>query len=491
MPKQKAMQDVIVLLPGIMGSVLQHNDKDLWAISAQGIWNLLTNMSDALGALKLQVPDPRPDELETMIRQNPRALDDLGDGIRATRLMADIHMIPGLWKIDGYSAMKRIIRERFNVTEGHLDDDTPANFFEFPYDWRRDNRVAAHRLKSAMTSKLRIWRECSGAKNAQLILIAHSMGGLVSRYYLEALDGWRDCKLLVTFGTPYRGSLNAVNYIVNGYKQLFLDFTDIVRTCTGVYQLLPDYQVIKAVNGRDASHHRVDEINLPNLDRARAAASLAFHEEINEAVKNHRNDAKYNDGLRVKAIIGARQPTAQAAVFENGALTLTQTILNPDFENLADGDGTVPRVSAIPPEKFKNYEETYFVDKHGAIQTNANALEHIVGLLDMTQTPNLPLTGVREVERRPDAISLHLDDLYVPGESVIIRARVLNGEPVPLQARLKHVQKEQGQTFDLQYQSDGWQSVSLENLTPGPYRVQIRPVHRGPDPVHDVFEVAG
>jgi hypothetical protein len=33
------------------------------------------------------------------------------------------------------------------------------------------------------------------------------MGGLVARHYLEVFDGWRDTRMLVTFGTPYRGSV--------------------------------------------------------------------------------------------------------------------------------------------------------------------------------------------------------------------------------------------------------------------------------------------
>jgi triacylglycerol esterase/lipase EstA (alpha/beta hydrolase family) len=53
------------------------------------------------------------------------------------------------------------------------------------------------------------------------------MGGLISRYYLEVLEGWRDCRALVTFGTPYRGAVDAVNYLANGYKQLFVELTEV------------------------------------------------------------------------------------------------------------------------------------------------------------------------------------------------------------------------------------------------------------------------
>jgi hypothetical protein len=37
------MRDIVVLLPGIMGSVLQKDGKDIWAISGQTIWKALTS----------------------------------------------------------------------------------------------------------------------------------------------------------------------------------------------------------------------------------------------------------------------------------------------------------------------------------------------------------------------------------------------------------------------------------------------------------------
>jgi len=129
-------------------------------------------------------------------------------------------LVPGLVKIDGYSGISRLITDHFEVVSGKTDDERPANFFEFPYDWRRDNRVAARMLKRLIDPQLPQWRTYSGATDAKVILLAHSMGGLVARYYLEVLEGWQGCKALITFGTPYRGSANALNYLTNGYKKL-------------------------------------------------------------------------------------------------------------------------------------------------------------------------------------------------------------------------------------------------------------------------------
>lgn len=62
--------------------------------------------------------------------------------------MPDVHFVPGRVKIDGYSAIVRMIHDNFEVRPGSLHNATPANFFEFPYDWRRDNRVAARQLRA-------------------------------------------------------------------------------------------------------------------------------------------------------------------------------------------------------------------------------------------------------------------------------------------------------------------------------------------------------
>src|SRR5262249_33620827 len=160
--------------------------------------------------------------------------DDLGDGVTAPALFADTHLIPGFWKIDGYTKIsQRVVRE-FEVEKG-------VNFFEFPYDWRRDNRVAARKLQRLSHDWLKAWRQMSGNEDAKVILLAHSMGGLVSRYFLECLDGWRETRALISFGTPYRGSLNALNFLCNGFKKQLgnvniVDLTALLRSFTSVYQ---------------------------------------------------------------------------------------------------------------------------------------------------------------------------------------------------------------------------------------------------------------
>ena len=209
--------------------------------------------------------------------------DDLGDGI--DRYPGHPRHPPHPRAVEDRRLRKvaKTIRDEFDIQPG-------VNFFEFPYDWRRDNRVHARRLARESRDWLKTWRERSGNDDAKLVLIAHSMGGLICRHFLEMLDGWKDTRLLITFGTPYRGSLNALDFIVNGMKKklgpvTLLNLTELVRSFTSVYQLLPIYPCVDPGNGTLARVTEVDSI--PGLIPERAADALAFHRAIREAVEEH------------------------------------------------------------------------------------------------------------------------------------------------------------------------------------------------------------
>lgn len=121
------MGDVIVVLPGILGSALAKDGKEVWAPSGGAVWRFLKSRSASIKGLALD-------------SQDDGSLDDLGDGVTATRLMPDIHLVPAFWAIDGYSKIRTTLLETFTLIEG-------ANYFEFPYDWRRSNRAHGRRLR--------------------------------------------------------------------------------------------------------------------------------------------------------------------------------------------------------------------------------------------------------------------------------------------------------------------------------------------------------
>ncbi|MEL6471618.1 MAG: lecithin--cholesterol acyltransferase [Cyanobacteria bacterium J06623_4] len=472
------MKDMVIVLPGILGSVLQKEGKDLWAPSGQSILNLVARSQRTMASLALGFDDP--------------TLDDLGDGIQATALIKDLHLVPGLVKVDGYTRTTRMIVDNFQVAQGdiyHDPADKPANFYHFPYDWRRDNRVHAHKLKALVELRLRCWRAHSGASDAKVILLAHSMGGLVARYYLEVLSGWRDARALFTFGTPHRGSINSLNFLTNGYKKLSLDFTAVMRSLTSVYQLLPLYPAVKI--GED--YVRVTETEkLPNVNLDRAADARTFHDEIYDAVQANRKDERYRNEFTTVPVVGIRQPTLQSAELIGDKLIASEQLpkVLQGRTDFLDGDGTVPKISAIPNELSNSFSNKFIAETHGSLQNQEQILRSVKDAIATTQFTDA--FAIRDV---PNTIGLAVDDVYLPDEPIVLRAQVIAYPKVTeLQAVITPVA---GSTSPLvlpfkQTHTEHW-SLSLDSLPTGLYRVVVStPNSRSkpsPSPVNSSFEV--
>jgi pimeloyl-ACP methyl ester carboxylesterase len=475
---KKPLRDMVVLLPGITGSVLRKGNSDVWAISGQALWRWLASAGGTLQSLRLTDADP-------------------GD-ITATRLMPDAHVVPGLVKIDGYSATVRMIDDTFDVVRASLTDDRPANFIEFPYDWRLDNRIHGRRLAALIEERLPKWRIYSGHSQARVIFIAHSMGGLIARHYLEVLEGWRNCRALISFGTPYRGSLNALNFLANGYKKLFVDLTDVMRSFPSVHQLLPIYEALRV----GAEYVRIAETSdVPGIDAELAKDALAFHRDIEDKVEAHRQQSDYREnGYVIVPIVGTRQPTMQSGVLSDRGVTISPELPPVVDALLADGDGTVPRASAIPIELSDAYRDSFAPERHGSLQCNRSILNDVRGRLEQMQVRGL--RAVRGSQASPEAsersaLAFDLDDLYMAGEPVTLRARLVNvTRPVgTVQARIEALDTAAGGPALVPFveSADGW-CAEIEGLPPGLYRAEVRTTAGGPwapPAVHDLFEVAG
>ena len=238
---QKAeMNDMIVVLPGIMGSVLEKKGRVVWDASVAAFWAAATSFGGSIQDLRLQRHD-HPGEAAP-------------DGVVATRIVEDLTVVPYFWKIDGYTRLMEALEDTFELNEVGLDDDQAGNLVRFPYDWRRDVRVTSVRLARLVERKLVLWRKEGGPEDARVILVAHSMGGLVAKYALECLGLWRRARALITFGTPYRGAPRALDYLVNGasLERLGVRWLDVPPSSAhspSAYQLMPRYPVIGTSDG--------------------------------------------------------------------------------------------------------------------------------------------------------------------------------------------------------------------------------------------------
>lgn len=456
MAKRKPARDVVVLLPGILGSVLQRDGKDVWAFSKGAAWRGLLSLGRSVKDLRLDHDDPEK--------------RDLGDGVVASTLMPDIHLVPMFWKIDGYGKIGQVLQSRFDLVSGR-------NWFDFPYDWRRDNRAAAHRLAEQAPAWLDAWRKESNNPDAKLVLVGHSMGGLVARYYLEALDGWKDTRALVTFGTPYQGSLNALDFLANGFTKGFgpfkLDLTDMLRSLTSVHQLLPTFACVD--DGTGTPRTVLDAEGLPAVvDRQKVAAAFAFHDEI--AKRNEANGG-FDDRYEIQPIAGIFQKTGLAATARNGTVVIEKS-LGPNQDG---GDGTVPRRSATP--KGWNGTEVYSTEAHSSLQNVDSLLVQLMGILS-----EMPAAEVSFRGDPLDGFSLEVDDLAAPTEP--LEVRVSTQSPAP-RALVSATDVDTGATTTITIPLvDGEGAGTLAPLPPGIYRVTVGDEEDMTRPVTDLVVVA-
>lgn len=452
-------RDLVVLLPGITGSVLaDKKGREVWSPSLGTVWRAITSLGKSIERLEL-------------------GGDEVDDGVTATRLVPDVTLVPGFVKIDGYTRISEELCKRLGLTEGR-------NFRHFPYDWRRDNRISAQRLQSQAMDWLAHWRAEFGAADAKLVLIGHSMGGLISRWFIECLGGWKDTRALITLGTPHRGSPNAVDFLVHGMKKgigpLGMDLSPLLRSYTSVYQLLPIYPCIDAGGPENlrVAEAAADGL-LPHVDVARATAARAFHQQIEDQQANNAKIGEYAErGPKLVPVVGIEQPTLQSARVAGSNVEFVRSWNGTD----SGGDGTVPRGSATPLELDDAEREVYAAESHGALQNVDGALDHITGVLTRNQVDFKKMRSAA----LGTALSLDVDDVVLPCEALTVRARPLERNPkvgvtlTPLNGGETIVDR-------LERGKDGWQQASFE-LAPGRWRVTVHA--EGASPVNELIVVA-
>jgi pimeloyl-ACP methyl ester carboxylesterase len=153
-----------------------------------------------------------------------------------------------------------------------LADD--ANVQAFHYDWRRDLKHSADLLEECI-------KEWFGS-SAPVLLVAHSMGGLVARTWIKHHRArWdKDCRL-VMLGTPNHGSFAIPQVITGAHKMvrklaaldqrhMLKSFTGVLNTFPGSLYMLPSPRVLPKIEGLyDAGAWGTRSISQSLLDRAR------------------------------------------------------------------------------------------------------------------------------------------------------------------------------------------------------------------------------
>lgn len=181
---------------------------------------------------------------------------------------------------------------------GFEEVGSPATLRLFPYDWRRDNAQAATGLAALLEDVV-----SQHGVEVTVALVAHSMGGLVARHYLESdvyteRPAFRTVRQLITLGTPHAGAPLALAAATGKIGRLFLGARQVRELAMrpeypALYQLLPearnpfawnldvseDFAPLDIYDAHVASRLELSNENLESARRFRSTLSLARRPE--------------------------------------------------------------------------------------------------------------------------------------------------------------------------------------------------------------------
>ena len=357
---------VVILIPGIMGSTLMLDERQIWP-----------------GPVK---------SLISSYKMMKELMDD--------RLVA----VDVIRNYTAFSEQYTAIISQLKVF-GFDERSHPQTLYIFPYDWRRSNIVSARLLADRIDKVVEEHGEL-----VSISLVAHSMGGLICRYYLESgiytpRIGFSKISQLITLGTPHRGAAIALQRILGQDNVLWLNREQVKQLTNdenfpSAYELLPplEEQFIwdESANGK---------FQPMTLDEART--KFFTSEQLSPvgltSLQNLRAGLDYSKRpveVRYFAFASAEHKTVSHVRILQQTTTRVRGV-----EVNWGGDGTVPGWSGVLP----GLQSLTVGGEHSVIYKNA-MLRRTLGSL-------LGFSGVRGLEDSGQRFELSIRDHVIESQT--------------------------------------------------------------------------
>ncbi len=267
----------VIVIPGVLGSTLVDSESGIvaWGEIGRGLENPKKEDEIRLIALPIHEGKIFQELKDNLVAEN--ALKSIK--ITTYGITVEVNTYSDIL---GSLGVGGFLNENYGESKTIDYGDRNYTSFQFAYDWRRDLVEAAKQLheyileKRTYVQKEIAKRHGIENKDVKFNIIAHSMGGLVVRYYLLygtadlpddgsppplTWEGSRYIEQVVLIGTPNGGSIDSFRHLVEGtHLAPGLPSFDaaILGTMPAIYQLLPRARHGHLISGSDTNQEYLD-----------------------------------------------------------------------------------------------------------------------------------------------------------------------------------------------------------------------------------------
>lgn len=399
----------VIFIPGIGGSELQTSGAINWSAS-DGHGGTFTHSypsGDKVWVNQTQAILPGFDDYFDILRLN-------SDGITPAASLS----LTGNLNSFGYSDIDTFF-QGIGYQKG-------SNYFVFNYDWRKD----ISSTKSDLDTLVNQAKSSSG--QSKVILVAHSLGGLVARNYISDSTKASKISKLIELGVPHLGAPWAMKAELNGvslsYKLRYFnipiipgsEINDIVQNYPAAFELLPFNTYYSFYNNSDSNHpypfrdeRDIDNNGVTGSLTYSQTKTLLQNQGVNQTVFNaaelfHNTldpSLSATNGVTLYEIVGSSQPTL-GQIRETWLVSWPINLISKTEEVFINGDDTVPLFSASLKDGSTNLSggaTIYYVPQtHADLVTGAGtAMQTVKSILlsstlpSQTQTVKSPLEGLQ------------------------------------------------------------------------------------------------